>query len=54
MTFDGRLIQRHTGYDWPTTLRATQAKTSRRTIARGLEIKESELPRPERHTEKAP
>ena len=54
MPLDGRLIQSHTGYDWPATLRSTGPNASRRTIAKGLEVKISDLPRPERHSEKAP
>ena len=54
MTLDGSLIQRNTAYDWPVTLRSTRPNASRRSIAKGLKIKISELPKPERHTDKAP
>ena len=51
-TSDGRLIHSRTDDDGARTLRATAPNTSATTIAKGLGIKESDLPRLERHATK--
>ena len=48
-TLDGRLIHSRTEGDGATTLRATAPNTSATTIAKGLGIKESDLPRLDGH-----
>ena len=54
MTLDGRLIQSHTGYDGPQHCGRPRRRRAGGPSPGGLEIKESELPRPERHAQKAP